>query len=76
METQYLVAFGIGGTLTGSCSCTQHQTNPGVDGMTIDIDADVHAQLAAAAAAAKAGGRAVSYCDVIRGLLEEASRSG
>ena len=42
--------------------------------MTIDIDPDVHAQLAAAAAAAaKAGGRAVSYCDVIRGLLDEAS---
>lgn len=76
METQYLVACGIGGTLTGSCSCSRHQRNPGVDGMTIDIDPDVHAQLAAAAAAAKAGGRAVSYCDVIRGLLEEASRSG
>jgi hypothetical protein len=44
--------------------------------MTIDIDPDVHAQLAAAAAAAaKAGGRAVSYSDVIRGLLDEASPS-
>jgi hypothetical protein len=51
--------------------------NPGVDGMTIDVDPDVQAQLAAvAAAAAKAGGRAVSYCDVIRRLLDEASRSG
>jgi hypothetical protein len=45
--------------------------------MTIDIDPDVHARLAAAAAtAAKAGGQAVSYCDVIRRLLDEASRSG
>jgi hypothetical protein len=45
--------------------------------LTIDIDPDVHAQLAAAAAAAaKAGGRAVSYCDVIRRLLDQASRSG
>lgn len=76
MEAHYLVACGIGGTLTGSCSGTQHQRNPGVDGMTIDIDPDVHARLAAAAAAAKAGGRVVSYCDVIRGLLDEASRSG
>jgi hypothetical protein len=42
--------------------------------MTIDVDPDVHAQLAAAAAAAaKAGGRTVSYCDVIRKLLEEAA---
>jgi hypothetical protein len=42
--------------------------------MTIDIDPDVHAQLAAAAAvAAKARGRAVCYSDVIRGLLDEAS---
>jgi hypothetical protein len=44
--------------------------------MMIDVDPDVHAQLAAAAtAAAKAAGQAVSYCDVIRSLLDEASRS-
>jgi hypothetical protein len=44
--------------------------------MTIDIDPDVHAQLAAAAAtAAKARGQAVSYSEVIRGLLDEASLS-
>lgn len=43
--------------------------------MTIDVDPDVHARLAAAAAAAAtAGGRPVSYCDVIRKLLEEANR--
>lgn len=42
--------------------------------MTIDVDPDVHARLAAAAAAAtNAGGRTVSYCDVIRELLERAS---
>jgi hypothetical protein len=42
--------------------------------MTIDVDADVHARLAAAAAvAANAGGRTVSYCEVIRKLLEEAA---
>ena len=40
--------------------------------MTIDVDPDVHARLAAAAAA-NAGGRPVSYCDVIRKLLEEAA---
>jgi len=40
--------------------------------MTIDVDPDVHARLAAAAAAAAtAGGRTVSYCDVIRKLLED-----
>jgi len=45
--------------------------------MTIEVDPDVHEKLAvAAAAAAKAGGRTVSYCDVIRVLLDEASRSG
>jgi hypothetical protein len=42
--------------------------------MTIDVDPDVHARLAAAAAAAsKAGGGTVSYCDVIRELLQEAA---
>jgi hypothetical protein len=45
--------------------------------MTIEVDMDVHARLAAAAAAAaKAGGRAVSYSEVIRGLLDQAARSG
>jgi hypothetical protein len=46
--------------------------------MTIDVDPDVQARLAAAAAAAaaKAGGRAVSYCDVIRALLDEAAGGG
>jgi hypothetical protein len=44
--------------------------------MTIDVDPDVYAQLAlAAAAAGKDEGRAVSYCDVIRDLLDEASRA-
>lgn len=45
--------------------------------MTIDVEPDVHARLAAAAAAAaEARGSAVSYCDVIRWLLEQAARSG
>jgi hypothetical protein len=42
--------------------------------MTIDVDPDVRARLAAvAAAAANAAGRPVSYCDVIRELLEQAT---
>jgi hypothetical protein len=45
--------------------------------MTIDVDPDVQARLAeAAATAAKAGGRAVSYCDIIRELLDDAARGG
>lgn len=73
----HLAACGIGDTLTRVLFMYQCQRNPGVDGMTIDVDPDVHAQLAAAAAAAaQAGGQAVTYCDVIRGLLHDASRSG
>ncbi|HZR49758.1 MAG TPA: enediyne biosynthesis protein [Streptosporangiaceae bacterium] len=63
----------VSGTASpGSCLYARQQT-PGADGMTIDVDPDVHARLAAAAAAAAtAAGRPVSYCDVIRELLKEA----